>query len=79
MVSYTLIISAKPTSKTRRAAGQTTLTISIPEELKADIEAAASEEQRSTSNYLVVELAKLIAAKKAEITHSPKGKTGAKR
>ncbi len=51
-------------TKTKRAVGQNTLTISLPEELKAAIENAATAEQRSTSNYLVVELQKLIAAQK---------------
>jgi len=46
--------------KTKRAPGQTTLTISLPEELKKAIENAASLDHRSTSNYIVVELAKLV-------------------
>lgn len=50
--------------KTKRADGQTTLTISLPSELKAAIERAAGNEQRSTSNFLVVELAKLVAQQK---------------
>jgi len=50
--------------KTKRADGQTTLTISLPSELKIAIEQAAGNEQRSTSNFLVVELAKLVAQQK---------------
>jgi hypothetical protein len=45
--------------KTKRAPGQTTLTISLPEELKKSIEDAAASDQRSTSNFIVVELTKL--------------------
>jgi hypothetical protein len=56
--------------KTKRADGQTTLTISLPSDLKKAIEDAAVDEQRSTSNFLVVELAKLVAQHAA--THTPK-------
>lgn len=57
--------------KTQRAPGQTTLTISLPEELKKAIEDAAASDQRSTSNFIVVELAKLVAQQKA-LTQTPK-------
>lgn len=50
--------------KPKRADGQTTLTISLPDEVKQMIESAAKEDQRSVSNFLVVELQKLIAARK---------------
>jgi predicted DNA-binding protein len=50
----------KPNKKDRRAEGQTTLTISLPEDLKKRIEHAAQRETRSTSNYLVKELMRLL-------------------
>lgn len=49
----------KQPKQTKRGEGQTTLTISLPEELKKKIESAAEGEQRSVSNYLVVELSKI--------------------
>ena len=64
--------------KTKRADGQTTLTISLPSELKTALEEAAISEQRSTSNFLVVELAKLVAQQKA-LKHTPKGPSEAGR
>jgi predicted transcriptional regulator len=56
----------KQTSKTKRAEGQTTLTISLPKELKDRIEQAASDDARSTSNFLVKELLKLVGSLEAQ-------------
>ncbi len=42
----------------KRAKGKTSLTISLPETLKAAIESAAEAESRSVSNYMVLELQK---------------------
>lgn len=50
----------KQPKQTKRGEGQTTLTISLPEELKKKIESAAEGDQRSVSNYLVVELSKML-------------------
>lgn len=47
-----------------RSKEQSTLTISLPKELKDRIEAAALSDNRSTSNYLVTELRKLLLADK---------------
>lgn len=65
--------------KDRRATDQTTLTISLPKELKSLIERAAKEETRSTSNYLVKELLGLIAkeapkAKGSEVERAKRNK-----
>lgn len=73
--NYSVLHSAHMKKKTQRAPGQTTLTISLPEELKKAIEDAAASDQRSTSNFIVVELAKLVA-QNAAVTQSPKAKTG---
>lgn len=56
-------MNPKPASTSgRRAKDKTTLTISLPKELKEAIELAAEEESRSMSNYLVLELTKLMQA-----------------
>jgi predicted DNA-binding protein len=72
----------KQSSKARRAPGQTTLTISLPQELKERIEKAAEADERSTSNYLVKELSDLLARIEAEqetVTDTPTKKPSAKR
>jgi hypothetical protein len=48
----------------KRAPDQTTLTISLPKALKKAIMDAASDDKRSVSNYLSVELARLLASTK---------------
>jgi uncharacterized protein (DUF1778 family) len=57
----------KASKKTQRAPGQTTLTISLPEEMKERIEAAAEADGRSISNFMVRELTRLL------IKENPKG------
>ncbi len=42
---------------------KTTLTISLPKEMKAEIERMAALESRTVSNYLVVEMAKRLGIK----------------
>lgn len=49
---------------TKRAVDQTTLTISLPKALKKAIRDAAADDKRTVSNYLAVELARLLAATK---------------
>lgn len=56
-------MSTKRKTPPRRAADKTTLTIALPKELKSRIEAAAQQDQRSTSNSLVKELASLLGVK----------------
>ena len=43
-----------------RSPDKTTLTISLPKEMKQEIERLAASESRTVSNYLVVELAKKL-------------------
>lgn len=57
---------------TKRAPGKTTLTISLPTELKKAIEDAAASDQRTTSNFIVVELAKLVAQQGIDKTRPEK-------
>jgi hypothetical protein len=59
----------KHSSSGRRAADKTTLTISLPKSLKEAIEGAAESDARSVSNYLVIELEKLVSKMKS--TQSP--------
>lgn len=49
---------------TKRAGDQTTLTISLPKALKKAIRDAAADDKRTVSNYLAVELARLLASTK---------------
>lgn len=49
---------------TKRAVDQTTLTISLPKALKKAIRDAAADDKRTVSNYLAVELARLLASTK---------------
>jgi hypothetical protein len=44
----------------RRAADKTTLTISLPKELREQIEKQAKADNRTTSNFIVTELAKKL-------------------
>lgn len=50
----------KRKSPPKRDEAQTTLTISLPKEMKDEIEKAAKEDRRSISNYLVMEIAKML-------------------
>ena len=61
----------------KRSGDQSTLTISLPKDLKARIESAAKKDNRSTSNFLVTELMKLlsllaVAFALFHLTRSPK-------
>lgn len=61
----------------KRSADQSTLTISLPKDLKARIENAARKDNRSTSNFLATELKKLLgililAFLAFHVTRSPK-------
>lgn len=61
----------------KRSADQSTLTISLPSDLKRRIEAAAKGDNRTTSNFVVTELMKLlkvivVAFLAFHVTRSPK-------
>lgn len=47
----------------RRAENKVTLTISLPKDLKAHIETLAEADKRSISNFLVIELERMLAKK----------------
>lgn len=51
---------AKKKHTPKRSSGQSTLTISLPADLRKKILAAAKNDNRSTSNSLVTELSKLL-------------------
>jgi predicted DNA-binding protein len=55
-------MSAKP----RKTRPNPTLTISLSKELKERIEAAAKRDRRPTSNFVAVQLEKLLAAEAAD-------------
>ena len=58
----------------RRAESQTQLTASIPKELKRALKEMAKSERRSLSNWLVIELEKVIEGKLApKIVKIPAG------
>jgi metal-responsive CopG/Arc/MetJ family transcriptional regulator len=49
-----------------RAPGETQITVSLPQWLKDELTALATQEERSRSNWIVRELKALVAHKKAE-------------
>lgn len=53
-------MATKRKTPPRRDPDQATLTISLPKVLKEEIEKAAKGDNRSTSNFVVNELAKLL-------------------
>lgn len=61
-------MKTKTSSSGRRAKDKTTLTISLPKELKKTLEEAAENDDRTLSNYLVHELTKMLKGVNVEQT-----------
>lgn len=73
-MSYIPRMNEKKASRSgKRARGKTSLTISLPETLKAALEGAAKAERRSVSNYMVLELERKFLNKSPNSENTSEG------